>query len=186
MARQANKQKALLAAAGVAAIILGAWFLTMKRSALTTANPNAAAFLAMLRHSEGTDQYADPWGTYYGGSQFSDKSDHPVLTGSEIPVAGPSGVTTAAGAYQITLTTWEALGGALHYGDFSDAAQDAAALDLIEGRGATPNIIAGDFAGAVALLGKEWASLPGSPYGQPTHTLADLQQVYLDNGGSVA
>jgi len=169
--------------------VLGAllyWVLTLKRSTANPMDPNVVAFLAMLRHSEGTDRYADPYATYYGGAQFASKQDHPVLTGNELPIMGPSGPTTAAGAYQITLTTWEGLGGALHYGDFSDASQDAAALDLIEGRGATGAVTSGDFAGAVALLGREWASLPGSPYGQPVNTLADLQSVYVANGGTVA
>lgn len=147
---------------------------------------NAAAFLAMLRHSEGTDRYPDPWGTYYGGGQFTDKSDHPCITGAEQPVQGPSGVTTAAGAYQITLSTWTDLGGAGQYGDFSDASQDQAALDLIERRGATADMQAGNFAAAVALLGNEWASLPGSPYGQPTNTLADLESVYTAAGGTLS
>lgn len=147
---------------------------------------NAAAFLAMLRHSEGTDRYPDPWGTYYGGAQFTDKSNHPVLTGAEQPVSGPSGTTTAAGAYQITCSTWQDLGGVDQYGDFSDASQDQAALDLIERRGATDAMMSGDFAGAVAKLGNEWASLPGSPYGQPTNTLADLESVYTAAGGTLS
>ncbi len=161
------------------------WYMTTKRSTASPVDANVQAFLAMLRHSEGTDRYADPWGTYYGGAQFHDKSDHPAITGEMASIVTAWGPTTAAGAYQITKTTWLDLGGSAYYGDFSNAAQDAAALDLIEGRGATGAVESGDFAGAVALLGKEWASLPGSPYGQPTNTLADLAAFYVNAGGTI-
>lgn len=157
-----------------------------KRSTVDPSNANMIAFLAMLRHSEGTDQYANAYQTYYGGAQFSDMSDHPCNTGECQPVAGPSGSTTAAGAYQIEQSTWNALGGRAYYGDFSEGSQDRAAEDLIEGRGATADVVAGNFSSAVALLGKEWASLPGSPYGQPVNSLSDLESFYQSAGGTVS
>jgi muramidase (phage lysozyme) len=156
------------------------------RSSAAPSDANMQAFLAMVRFSEGTARYPDPWGTYYGGAQFTDKSDHPVNTGEMSPITTPWGTTTAAGAYQIILTTWEDLGGKDYYGDFSNASQDQAAMDLIERRGATQEVVAGNFANAVELVAKEWASLPGSPYGQPTHTLDALAAAYLAVGGTIA
>jgi muramidase (phage lysozyme) len=156
------------------------------RSTAAPSDANMQAFLAMIRFSEGTANYPDPWGTYYGGAQFADKSDHPVNTGEMAPVTTPWGSTSAAGAYQIILSTWEDLGGKEYYGDFSDASQDQAAMDLIERRGATQDVVAGNFANAVELVAKEWASLPGSPYGQPVHTLDQVAAAYQAAGGTVA
>ena len=156
------------------------------RSTAAPSDSNMQAFLAMIRLSEGTVRYPDPWGTYYGGAQFTDKSDHPVNTGEMAPVTTSWGITTAAGAYQIILTTWQDLGGKDYYGDFSDASQDQAAMDLIERRGATADVLAGNFANAVQLVAKEWASLPGSPYGQPTHSIDQVAAAYQAAGGTVA
>jgi hypothetical protein len=44
----------------------------------------------------------------------------------------------------------------------------------------------GDLATAINLCNKEWASLPGSPYGQPTRTMAQATQTYLQAGGSLS
>jgi muramidase (phage lysozyme) len=172
-----------------AALGVGLFFLmkgSAVRSAAAPSDANMQAFLAMIRFSEGTVNYPDPWGTYYGGAQFTDKSDHPVNTGEMAPITTPWGSTTAAGAYQIILPTWEDLGGKDYYGDFSNASQDHAAMDLIERRGATADVLAGNFADAVQLVAKEWASLPGSPYGQPTHTLDQVASAYQAAGGTVA
>ncbi len=172
-----------------AAVGVGLFFLmkgSAVRSSAAPSDANMQAFLAMIRFSEGTAQYPDPWGTYYGGAQFTDKSDHPVNTGALSPITTPWGSTTAAGAYQIILPTWQDLGGKDYYGDFSDTSQDRAAMDLIERRGATQEVVAGNFANAVHLVAKEWASLPGSPYGQPTHSLDQVAAAYQDAGGTVA
>jgi muramidase (phage lysozyme) len=127
-------------------------------------DPQVAAFLALIRQSEGTAQYPDPWGTYYGGAQFSDKSCHPCevrADGSRVldPVRLASGsYTTAAGAYQITLTTWNRYGGTPHYGDFGNAAQDQCAADIIAACGGSAQIASGDISGAQSKLASQWAS----------------------------
>ena len=45
---------------------------------------------------------------------------------------------------------------------------------------------AGDLAGALAQASRTWASLPGSPYGQRTNTLAALTDAFLAAGGTLA
>lgn len=145
-----------------------------------TAASNRAAFLAMIRKSEGT---AGPNGyrTFYGGSLFSDLSAHPNTAHTA------AGITsTAAGAYQFLFRTWEECRRALDLPDFSPASQDAAAVFLIKRRGALPDVDAGNFAAAVAKCSKEWASLPGAGYGQHENTLASLEAAYRAAGGIVA
>lgn len=58
------------------------------------------------------------------------------------------------------------------------------ALFLIKRRGALEDVIAGRFESAVKKCNREWASLPGSPYGQPTKTMADALDVYVKHGGT--
>ena len=53
-------------------------------------------------------------------------------------------------------------------------------------RRALPLIDAGNLAGAVAAISSIWASLPGSPYGQHTQSMADIQSAYLAAGGTLA
>jgi muramidase (phage lysozyme) len=146
----------------------------------STAAGNRAAFLAMIRKSEGT---AGPNGyrTFYGGSLFSDLSAHP-----NTPHTAAGITSTAAGAYQFLFRTWEECRRALSLPDFSPESQDAAAVFLIKRRGALPDVDAGNFAAAVAACRKEWASLPGAGYGQHENTLASLQAAYVAAGGVVA
>lgn len=133
------------------------------------------AFLYMLRSCEHTAAdvlSGDCYQTFYGGSRFSDMSNHPVLTGEKVGVPLPpqtciaagiaSGncVSTAAGAYQITVPTWKGVNAGLP--DFDIASQDQAAVRLLQKCGALPALLSGDFPGAVAKAAKLWASLPGS------------------------
>lgn len=163
---------------------LGNWIGNLFGDDMTPANDtaaaNRAAFLAMIRKSEGT---AGPNGyrTFYGGSLFSDLSAHPNVKHTA------AGITsTAAGAYQFLYRTWEECRRALDLPDFGPASQDAAAVFLIKRRGALSDVDAGNFAAAVAKCSKEWASLPGAGYGQHENTLASLQAAYVAAGGIVA
>ena len=56
-------------------------------------------------------------------------------------------------------------------------------MELIRGRGALQDVINGDLKAALDKCNKEWASLPGSPYGQPVKTYAQCEAVYIKNGG---
>src|SRR5690606_12312564 len=53
-------------------------------------------------------------------------------------------------------------------------------------RGALVAAMQGRLDEAIAGCAKEWASLPGSPYGQPTRTLAQAHATYAAAGGRLA
>jgi muramidase (phage lysozyme) len=69
--------------------------------------------------------------------------------------------------------------------DFSPPNQDQGAVGLIVGRKALDAVRYGDINGAIRKCRDEWASLPGSEYGQPTRTLAQALEVYALHGGEV-
>jgi muramidase (phage lysozyme) len=92
--------------------------------------------------------------------------------------------STAAGRYQINHSTWLEVQAALSLPDFGPVSQDRAALWLA--RGALTFIDAGNLAEALDETNRTWASLPGSPYGQRTNTLADLETAYIAAGGTLA
>lgn len=141
--------------------------------------PNVRAMLAVIRKGEGTSD-ANGYRRIFGGQLFTSFADHPRIT-----VTANGYTSTAAGAYQFLARVWDETKSAMHLPDFSPASQDFAALGRIAARGALDDVIAGRFASAIAKMGKEWASLPGSPYGQPTQTLAAAASVYQQNGGTV-
>lgn len=137
--------------------------------------PNVQAFLMLIRTGEGTAN-GNGYRTLYGGALFSDLSQHP----DRAVTAG--GITsTAAGAYQFLYKTWQGLG----LPDFSPANQDLGAVMLIKRRGALADVLAGRLDQAIAKCNKEWASLPGSPYGQPTLTLSRAYEKFAQWGGTL-
>ena len=141
---------------------------------------NRAAFLAMIRQSEGTAG-ANGYRTYYGGSLFDSFADHPNVKHRVFGIT-----STAAGAYQFLYSTWKECQRALSLPDFSPASQDQAALYLLKRSGALAAIDAGQFTRAVQLAAPTWASLPGAGYGQHENPLASLQAAYQSAGGTVA
>jgi muramidase (phage lysozyme) len=154
--------------------------MTDYRSALL--NPNVRAFLAVIRAGEGTSD-PDGYRRHFGGELFSDFSQHPKRAITKL-LGGQPLTSTAAGAYQFLSKTWAECQNALKLPDFSPESQDLAAMYLIDRRGALDAVIRGDLEVAIAKCAKEWASLPGSPYGQPTKTLAQCIAVYDAAGGT--
>ena len=146
--------------------------------------PNVRAFLQVIRAGEGTAD-ADGYRRHFGGRLFDSYADHP-----RVAITAGLGrnqyTSTAAGAYQFLARTWDGLVRQYGFDDFEPATQDIAALALIDGRKALDDVLAGRFADAVRKCNREWASLPGSPYGQPTRTVAQAEATYLASGGTLS
>lgn len=141
---------------------------------------NVQAFLRVIRQGEGTAD-AGGYRRIYGGQMFSDLSDHPRVYVTK------NGITSsAAGAYQFLERTWDETAGLMNLDDFSEGNQDFAAVGRIAARGALELVKAGYFDQAVQACAKEWASLPGSPYGQPTISMDKAKTVYMKSGGVFA
>lgn len=145
---------------------------------------NVRAFLKMLRYGEGTSR-EEGYRTIFGGELFDNNfADHPKRAVTKT-LGGVPLTSTAAGAYQFLARTWAGLVKQYGFPDFSPESQDQGAVALIAGRGALEDVIAGRFQPAVAKCGKEWASLPGSPYGQPTVAMSKAVELYLNAGGQM-
>jgi len=147
-------------------------------------SPNVRAFLKALRYGEGTSG-PDGYRIMFGGERFDNNFvDHPRRSITK-GMVGKQYTSTAAGAYQFLERTWDGLVKQYRFPDFSPESQDLGATALIMGRGAIPALLAGRLADAVRLCNREWASLPGSPDGQPTVTLEQFTKLYTDAGGSL-
>ncbi len=140
----------------------------------------------MIRHSEGT---AGPQGynMLFGGKviDVTTLHDHPGIFFSYKNKAGKVIQDERCRCLQITNPTWVALKTPLELKDFSPHSKDLAALALISDAGAMSFVITGHFMPAIDKLRKIWASLPGSGWNQPEHTLADVEKWYEDAGGKV-
>ena len=145
------------------------------------ANANVQAFLRVIRAGE-SSQDDRAYRMMLGGSLFGDTSAHPNVT---VRVPGLP-ASTAAGAYQFLHGTWGECKAALDLPDFSPASQDLAAVYLIRRRGALADVLAGRIEMAITKCNREWASLPGSPYGQPTRTMEQAIATYRGYGGALA
>ena len=136
---------------------------------------NVRAFLRVIRTGE-SSQDDDAYHTLVGGARFESLADHPNIYVARFN-------STAAGAYQFLHRTWVECKEALTLPDFSPHSQDLAAVFLIRRRGALPSVLSGKLDAAIKLCNKEWASLPGSPYGQHTQTFAEAQATFARYGG---
>lgn len=145
----------------------------------TLNDPNVQAFLTLIRTGEGT-LGPNGYRTIFGGQLFDSFADHP-----RVKVTAGSYTSTAAGAYQFLASTWDNMQAKYNLPDFSPASQDLACLGLIKGDGALSDVVAGRFKMAIDKCNKTWASLPGSPYGQPTLTYARAQDVLVQAGATL-
>lgn len=82
--------------------------------------------------------------------------------------------STAAGRYQFLINTWNEL----KLPDFGRESQDIGGVKLLNRRGSLVPLLNDDFETAVLNSNKEWASFPGSPYGQPKKTMDQLKTFY--------
>lgn len=137
-------------------------------------NANVQAWLAVLRHAEGTASRKNPYGTAFTGASFNNNKPHPGT------VYRSSGYASAAhGAYQFMPDTWKGVWGGRNL-PMTQANQDLAAVKLMQARGVDPTKPL--TREALAKLAPEWASLPTltgkSAYGQPVKAFNELMKVF--------
>jgi muramidase (phage lysozyme) len=146
-------------------------------------NHNLRAFLAVIRACEGTvgdEGYRALFGWRPGnGKVFDSFADHPR---KRIPYGDT--YTTAAGAYQMLASTYDDAKAHTGVADFSPESQDRCAVYLIQRRGALDDVNAGRLRAAISKTNREWASLPGSPYGQPVRSLDFCERTFATHGGT--
>lgn len=149
-------------------------------SAVSLQNQNVQAFLRVIRRGEGTTD-ENGYKRIFGGELFDGFADHPrkVVTRNRLS-------SSAAGAYQFLASSWDETRRVMKLPDFTPRSQDLGAVGRIAARGALADVIAGRFAEAVRKCAREWASLPGSPYGQPTISMATAASVFSEFGGIVS
>lgn len=148
---------------------------------------NLQAFLDMLAYSEiGRKllKHSDNgYNVLVGGTLFStDYKDHPRKL-VDLPKLGIK--STAAGRYQILARYFDHYKKQLGLKDFSPAAQDAIAIQLIRECKALEDIEAGRISVAIHKCRSRWASLPGAGYGQHENKLHDLLAEYGEAGGAL-
>lgn len=132
------------------------------------------AFLSMIAYAEGTN---DSYDYSFGYHRFYSYADHPRKR-----YCSGSLCSDAAGRYQFLSRTWDSVvQAALRLPDFGPRSQDRGALFLIENRGVrgVENVLSyQQFTSAIYKCAYEWASLPGSPYGQPMRTMTQVWNKY--------
>lgn len=147
-------------------------------TAADVAHPNVQAMLRVIRRGEGTADEAG-YRRLFGGQLFNGYADHPRTKVSK------SGYTsTAAGAYQFLSSTWDETARVMGLADFSPRNQDWGAVGRMAYRGALDDVKAGRFEAAIRKIAREWASMPGSPYGQPVISMETARTVYVNAGGN--
>jgi muramidase (phage lysozyme) len=127
-------------------------------------NNNVEKFLMLITFTEGTDRQKTPYNELFGFTNFAGYAKHP-----NILIKASNYSSTAAGRYQILKGTAKML----KMPDFTPESQDLAAIKLIKNAGALDLVELGKWESAISKCNKIWASLPGSPYGQPTHKMID-------------
>jgi len=126
------------------------------------------ALLDVIAFAEGAEYDTIVHGK--GSFTITDFSKHPDVLVEVTPTIS----STAAGRYQFLYSTWSGLG----MKDFTPNSQDVAAVKLFQRRKMLAPLFNGDIEQAIRNGNKEWASLPDSPYGQPTHSMGELKQLY--------
>lgn len=119
---------------------------------------NITAFLKLLRwcehypHEPSDKDYK----IMYGGGTLANLDDHPRK-----PVTKWGKTSSAAGAYQITVATYDEYKKKLGLKDFSPESQDKIAMALIKQAGGLELINQGKIEEAITKLNRRWSSLPG-------------------------
>lgn len=157
-------------------------------------NGNVRAFAYVVRHGESSEQdiaYRMRYGGAHGVQYFDSFADHPRIL-VPIPNDAKGRCSSAAGAYQFTVSTWDdevapVLATIYPHVDFSPAMQDAGFVVLLSLTGkALQLVIDGQFDAAVAACRGRWTSLPGAAENHKSWNLAAAHAVYLQHGGQLS
>lgn len=149
-------------------------------------NNNIQAAIAVVRSTEGTSA-EDGYNYMFTSSpnndvRFTDMSTHPNIKHN-----ANGYVSDAAGAFQIMYKTFTWLCDTYGFLDFSEHTQNLMFCAILDGIGCLTAVCNGLILSEKIMekLSGQWASLPYSKYGQPTHSIADVRATYLGAGGSI-
>lgn len=135
---------------------------------------NVRAFLDTIAYAEGTN---NTYNFIFTFQTFKSYADHPRKVKCRSRLC-----SSAAGRYQFLANTWDVLAKDLSLPDFTPPNQDKAAMELIRRAGAYKYVSNSSnydsFVKALNKLNTIWASLPGSPYEQTTHSISSLWKFY--------
>lgn len=145
-------------------------------------SPNLRAFLRVIREGE-SSQDERAYEMIVGGPMIGNMSRHPEVL---VWIERYKVWSSAAGAYQILRRTWQECVQACDLQDFGRESQDVAAVYLIYRRGALMDVMEGRLHEAIRKCAPEWASLPGSIYGQQTQQMDRALAVYQQYEGRLA
>lgn len=130
-----------------------------------TEYPNVQAFAHVPRNGE-TNQTDDAFRMLVFGGSFDSFDDHPRIhkdiTTHEVVADWrnyPRPTSSAAGAYQITESTWDDFTGKFGPMSFTPENQTLCAVWLMDRAGALEDVIAGRLDAAIRKLTKVWTSL---------------------------
>lgn len=148
-------------------------------------HPNVKAWQRLIRHGESNAVDGRAYQALYGWTPkrpdrlFTDFSRHP----ERFFVVSDGRRTSAAGAYQITRTTWREMVARRPacYPDFSPASQDFFVIDRTDVRHALEDVLAGRLTDAIVKCRSEWTSLPGAIEGR--YTLDEAYRIFRAWGG---
>jgi muramidase (phage lysozyme) len=150
---------------------------------------NGAAFADTIKFAE-TQSYGkkllksdNGFNMLFGGEAIpTDYKKHPKIA---VPFYGKDkhgkpklrGHSTAFGPFQILANTFQEIAGKYNLPDISPRSQIEAFCALVKKRGALDAVREGKFEKALQRVKKEWASLPGSGYGQRNKGSPSKQQL---------
>lgn len=152
--------------------------------AIQYSNDPVSALLAVIRKFEANNEYNIVYGhpAKYPDGHFYDYSRFPfnsVSEGALINLPGYEGLhSTASGAYQINLRTYNDYAPRLGITDFTPESQDLLGLAILQSTGAADAVLQGDITTAFHLASRRWASLPGSSAGQNSQTMAKATSLF--------
>lgn len=170
---------------------------TLEELQRARSDANVQAWLRLLRLGESSPDTDEAYRALFGwkpgnGKTFEDLSTHP-----RIALMSGWGWTSAAGAYQamavvpgkVKTDTWDGCAAwcqaRRHTLTMQPDDQDLFAVWCTARRGALDLVLNGRIVEAMDACKLEWASLPGSTYGQPTKAADKLLAVYTRFGGTL-